>query len=69
MPFRDIEGFDAETLRDMTQAFEAACDRLALAPGDPRRAELADEIVRLAARGEREPAMLFAYAIEALDVE
>jgi predicted GNAT family N-acyltransferase len=67
MPFGDIEGFDNETLRQMTQAFDAACARLELHPDDPERDELAKVIVELASRGERDPAMLFARAIEALD--
>lgn len=67
MPFRDIKGFDSETLRQMTQSFDAACARLGLRPDDPERDELAKVIVELASRGERDPAMLFALAIEALD--
>jgi len=68
MPFRNVEGFDADALRNMTQAFNAACDRLGLGPDDPQRAELAAEIIELAARGERDPGMLFALAVQALDV-
>jgi hypothetical protein len=67
MPFRDVEGFDADTLRNMTQAFDAACDRLRLDEADPMRGELAAEIVELASRGERDPAKLFALALEAID--
>jgi hypothetical protein len=67
MPFRDVKGFDSETLRNMTQAFDAACARLGLGPDDLERGELANVIVELASRGERDPAMLFARAIEALD--
>jgi hypothetical protein len=67
MPFRDMKRFDNETLRQMTQAFDAACARLELRPDDPERDELAKVIVELASRGERDPAMLFARAIEALD--
>jgi hypothetical protein len=67
MPFRDLKGFDSETLRNMTQAFDAACARLGLGPDDPERGEVANVIVELAWRGERDPAMLFARAIEALD--
>ncbi|WP_068018627.1 hypothetical protein [Rhodoplanes sp. Z2-YC6860] len=65
MPFREIKGFDSETLRQMTQAFDAACVRLGLRADDPERDELAKVIVELAWRGERDPAMLFARAIEA----
>ncbi len=39
MPFRDIKQFDSETLRNMTQAFDAACERLKLAPDNPERGE------------------------------
>jgi hypothetical protein len=68
MPFRDVEGFDDDTLRIMTQAFDAACDRLGLASDDPQRAELAAEIVELAARGERDPGLLFSLAVQVFDV-
>ena len=68
MPFRDLEGFDADTLRSMTQAFDAACSRLNLEPDDPQRGELAAQIIELAARGERDPGRLFSLALEALDV-
>ena len=67
MPFRDVKGFDADALRAMTQAFNAACDRLGLGPDDPQRAELAAEIIELAARGERDPGILFSLAVQALD--
>ena len=68
MPFRNIKEFDAETLRNMTQAFDAVCERLKLAPDDPQRGDLATKIIELAAAGEREPGRLFARAIEELDV-
>jgi hypothetical protein len=67
MPFRDVKGFDAAALASMTQAFNAACDRLGLGPDDPQRAELAAEIIELAAKGERDPGMLFSLAVQALD--
>ena len=67
MPFRDVKGFDADALRNMTQAFNAACDRLGLGPDDPQRAELAAEIIELAARSERDPGILFSLAVQALD--
>jgi hypothetical protein len=67
-PFADIEGFDQETLRNMTQAFHAACDRLRLDDDDAERADLADEILKLAARGERDPGRLYALALEAFDM-
>ena len=68
MPFRDLEGFDDDTLRAMTQAFDAACGRLNLEPDDSLRGELAAQIIELAARGERDPGKLFSLAVEALDV-
>ena len=68
MPFRNIKEFDTETLRSMTQAFDAACERLGLAPDDPQRSDLATKIIDLAATGEREPGKLFARVIEALDI-
>jgi len=68
MPFRDIKGFDDETLRNMTQVFDAACDRLRLDIDDPERAELVAEIVKLAARGERDPGRLYTLALEAFDM-
>ena len=69
MPFRDVRNIDDETRRSMTQAFEAACDRLRLEPDDPERGELASAIIELVAAGERDPARLFALAIEAMDSE
>jgi hypothetical protein len=68
VPFRNIKEFDAETLRNMTQAFDAACDRLRLGPDDPLRADLATAIIGMAAAGEREPGKLFARVIEELDI-
>ena len=67
MPFRDIKTIDEETRRSMTQAFEAACDRLWLRSDDPERGELASIMIELVAAGERDPARLFALAIEAID--
>ena len=68
MPFRDIKQFDRETLQKMTQAFDAACTRLDLEVDNPERTQLATVIIELAARGERDPAKLFALAVEALEV-
>jgi hypothetical protein len=68
MPFRNIKEFDVDTLRNMTQAFDAACDRLKLAPDDPQRGDLASKIIDLAATGEREAGKLFVRAIEELDI-
>ena len=67
MPFRDIKQFDLETLQKMTQAFDAVCDRFKLEPDNPERSHLATVIIELAGRGERDPAKLFALAVEALD--
>jgi hypothetical protein len=66
-PFRDVENIDDETRRNMTQAFDAVCDRLKLDEDDPLRGKLADEIIALVSIGERDPARLFALAIEAID--
>lgn len=66
MPFRDIKQFDPETLRAMTQAYDAACERLGA--DEKERAEVAAAIIELASMGERNPGKLFALAIEALDV-
>ena len=66
MPFRDIKQFDAETLRNMTQAFEAVCARLNA--DDSEKSEVAVAIIQLASMGERDPGRLFALTIEALDV-
>jgi len=68
MPFRDLEGFDDDTRRAMTQAFTAVCSRLSLEPDDPERQEVAAQIIELASRGERDPGKLFALAMEVLDV-
>ena len=68
MPFRNITQFDAETLGNMTQAFDAACDRLGLSADNPERADLAAKIIELASRGERDPGRLFMLVLEELDV-
>jgi hypothetical protein len=67
MPFQDLDGFDDDAKRAMGQAFIAVCDRLGLQPDDPERQAVAEEIIALAARGERDAAMLFTLALEALD--
>ena len=67
MPFRNIQEFDSETLRKMTQAFDACCERLRLDSDDPQRSELATKIIELAATGERDAGRLFARAIEEFD--
>jgi hypothetical protein len=68
MPFRDIQEFDSQTLRAMTQAFDACCERLRLAPDDLQRGDLAAKIIELAATGERDAGRLFARALEELDI-
>jgi hypothetical protein len=65
--FRDIQNIDEETRRNMTQAFDAVCDRLRLAADDQERGDVASTIIDLVARGERDPARLFSLALEALD--
>jgi hypothetical protein len=67
MPFRDIKQFDVETLRSMTQVFDAACERLRLEADNSERSELATVIVELASKGERDPGKLFALALEAFN--
>ena len=68
MPFEDIKQFDSETLRNMTQAFDAVCSRLGLEADDPERGDVALAIIELASMGERDPAKIFSLAIEMLDV-
>ena len=68
MPFRDLPNIDAETLRIMTQAFDAVCDRLGIGADDPERGEVASAIMELVSVGERNPAKLFSLALETLDV-
>jgi len=68
MPFRNIQEFDSDILRAMTQAFDACCERLRLGPDDPQRGELAAKIIELASTGERDAGRLFARALEELDV-
>jgi hypothetical protein len=67
MPFGDIPNIDAETLRAMTQAFDAVCGRLGLGADDPERGEVASTIMELVSVGERDPAKLFSLALETLD--
>ena len=67
--FRDVQNIDDETRRNITQAFEAACDRLKLDLDDPMRGKLAREIIALVSIGERDPARLFTLAISAIDLE
>ncbi len=67
MLFRDIQNLDEETLRSMTQAFDAVCDRLGLRADDPERGEIAATIIELVSVGERDPAKLFSLTVEALD--
>jgi hypothetical protein len=68
MPFREIKSIDEATRRSMSQAFDAACDRLRLEPDDPERGELAAVIIELVAAGERDPARLFALTVETMDL-
>jgi hypothetical protein len=68
MPFRHIQEFDSDTLRIMTQAFEACCERLRLDSDDPQRGDLAAKIIELASTGERDAGRLFAQALEELDI-
>jgi hypothetical protein len=67
MPFRDVKGLDTDTLEKMTQVFNMACERLGLEDDHPERAELAQTIVELVSRGERDAGQLYALTIEAMD--
>jgi hypothetical protein len=64
MPFRDVQDIDYDTRTNMTQAFEAVCERLKLAPDDTERSEVAFKIIELVSRGEKDPGKLFALALE-----
>jgi hypothetical protein len=58
VPFRDYSGFNAETLRIMTAAYDAAVAKLHIKNDDPRTGKIAAKIAALAADGERDPANL-----------
>lgn len=54
MPFRQIPAgqFNLETMQRMQEAFDKACLQLHLSADDPRRSQLANEIIKLAVAGE-----------------
>lgn len=65
MPFRHIppEQFGVDLLKLMQAAYDAACERLDIdGTSDPRSAKLANIIIELAAKGERE--LLIARALD-----
>jgi hypothetical protein len=58
MPFRDFSGFDLETVKVMTEAYDSVVARLQLKPDDPRTGKLATIIVQLAKAGVVDPERL-----------
>jgi hypothetical protein len=69
MPFQRLSSYDGATLSAMRQAYDEACRDAGLKQtpsgdlGDPKRDALAKSIATLAATGERNPAVLTAYAL------
>jgi hypothetical protein len=59
VPFRDYSGFNFETLRTMTAAYDAAVAKLKIKSDDPRTVKIAAKIAVMAAEGERDPQKLF----------
>lgn len=68
MPFRNYDGFNTETLRIMTVAYDAAIARLSIKSDNPLTSELAAKIVALVANGERDPDKLCERAMAELQV-
>jgi hypothetical protein len=66
MPFRDYSGFNDETLKAMSSAYDAATAKLGIKEGDPMTSNIAAMIAALAAEGEREASQLCEKAIAAL---
>jgi hypothetical protein len=66
VPFSDYSGFNAETLKIMTAAYDAAVAKLGIKPSDPLTSNLAARIAALVAGGERDPGKLCDQAIAGL---
>jgi hypothetical protein len=66
VPFRDYSGFNDETLRAMTAAYDAAIAKLGIKQDDPRTSNIAARIAALASEGERDPVELCENAIAGL---
>ena len=50
--------FVPDDIKVVVAAFECACQRLDLQPGDPRREQMAHKVFECAQRGERSPERL-----------
>jgi hypothetical protein len=66
MPFRDYSVFDADALKAMGAAFDAAIVRLGIRPDDPLTSNVAARIAALASEGERDPNILCEGAVVGL---
>ena len=66
MPFRDYSGFTAETLRNMTAAYDTAIAKLNIKTPDPLTSKLAAAIAAIASEGERDPGKLCERALAVL---
>jgi len=67
MPQRFADGFNPEAVKAMTMAFDAACERLGLAPThNALTMRLALAIVDAARTGERDPTQLCILALRSL---
>lgn len=58
MPFSKYDGFNSDTLKIMTEAYDAAVARLGINSSDPRTGKIAAHIVSLASAGQRDPKIL-----------
>jgi len=66
VPFQDYTGFNGDTLRRMTAAYDAAIEKLQLKSTDPLTGKLAARIAALASEGERDPDKLCERALAEL---
>ena len=65
--FLDGDGFDPETIQNMSEALAGACRALGLVDrDDPATRLVARQIIELAQNGERDPKRLEAGTLEAL---
>jgi hypothetical protein len=69
VPFRDYSGFNDETLKIMTAAYDAAIAKLGINASDPLTSNIAARIAAMTSEGERDPVKLCDQAINGLDAK